>query len=78
MIEAVMLWNEPNNRSHWDTQLDPDWSASLCDEWVGVVYEGPEMFVHAQAGVFVRGTRTRLRREVAAELAARNGFRLAG
>jgi beta-xylosidase len=20
-----MLWNEPNNRSHWDFELDPDW-----------------------------------------------------
>jgi beta-xylosidase len=27
MIEAVKLWNEPNNRSHWDFTLDPDWSA---------------------------------------------------
>jgi beta-xylosidase len=26
MIEAAMLWNEPNNRSHWDFSLDPDWS----------------------------------------------------
>jgi beta-xylosidase len=26
MVEAVMLWNEPNNLSHWDFQLDPDWS----------------------------------------------------
>ena len=26
MIEAVMLWNEPNNMSHWDFELDPDWS----------------------------------------------------
>jgi len=25
VIEAVMLWNEPNNLSHWDFQLDPDW-----------------------------------------------------
>ncbi|GEP06362.1 beta-xylosidase [Methylobacterium oxalidis] len=25
MIEAVMLWNEPNNKSHWDPVLDPDW-----------------------------------------------------
>ncbi|MDR7039960.1 beta-xylosidase [Methylobacterium sp. BE186] len=25
MIEAVMLWNEPNNKSHWDPDLDPDW-----------------------------------------------------
>ncbi len=27
MIEAVMLWNEPNNLSHWDFEVDPDWSA---------------------------------------------------
>jgi beta-xylosidase len=27
MIEAVMIWNEPNNKSHWDFEgLDPDWS----------------------------------------------------
>ncbi|HEY7954353.1 MAG: beta-xylosidase [Polyangia bacterium] len=26
MIDSVMLWNEPNNRSHWDFGLDPDWS----------------------------------------------------
>lgn len=27
MIEAVMLWNEPNNLSHWDFELDQDWSS---------------------------------------------------
>ena len=26
MIEAVMLWNEPNNLSHWDFELDKDWN----------------------------------------------------
>ncbi len=25
MIEAVMLWNEPNNKSHWDLEGDPEW-----------------------------------------------------
>jgi beta-xylosidase len=25
MIEAVMLWNEPNNKSHWDPAIDPGW-----------------------------------------------------
>jgi beta-xylosidase len=25
VIEAVMFWNEPNNLSHWDRDLDPDW-----------------------------------------------------
>jgi beta-xylosidase len=27
MIEAAMIWNEPNNKSHWDPELDPDWTA---------------------------------------------------
>jgi beta-xylosidase len=27
MIEAVMLWNEPNNLSHWDFEVDREWSA---------------------------------------------------
>jgi beta-xylosidase len=26
MIEAVMFWNEPNNKSHWDFEIDPDWN----------------------------------------------------
>jgi beta-xylosidase len=26
MIEAVMLWNEPNNLSHWDFEIDPGWT----------------------------------------------------
>jgi beta-xylosidase len=26
VIEAIMLWNEPNNKSHWDfVECDPDW-----------------------------------------------------
>jgi beta-xylosidase len=25
MIEAAMIWNEPNNKSHWDPQVDPEW-----------------------------------------------------
>jgi len=27
VIEAVMFWNEPNNLSHWDFHLDPEWNA---------------------------------------------------
>jgi beta-xylosidase len=27
MIEAVMFWNEPNNKSHWDFEIDPEWRA---------------------------------------------------
>lgn len=26
MLEAVKIWNEPNNKSHWDPLLDPEWS----------------------------------------------------
>jgi beta-xylosidase len=26
VIEAVMFWNEPNNKSHWDFEIDRDWS----------------------------------------------------
>jgi beta-xylosidase len=25
-VDSVMLWNEPNNASHWDLEQDPDWS----------------------------------------------------
>lgn len=25
MIEAAMIWNEPNNKSHWDPDIDPEW-----------------------------------------------------
>ncbi len=25
MIEAAMIWNEPNNMSHWDFEIDPGW-----------------------------------------------------
>ena len=26
MIEAAMIWNEPNNKSHWDFEKDPGWT----------------------------------------------------
>ncbi len=26
MIEAAMIWNEPNNKSHWDLEADPGWT----------------------------------------------------
>jgi beta-xylosidase len=25
MIDAIKFWNEPNNLSHWDFQMDPEW-----------------------------------------------------
>jgi beta-xylosidase len=26
VIEAAKIWNEPNNKSHWDPAIDPDWA----------------------------------------------------
>jgi beta-xylosidase len=26
MVEAIVLWNEPNNLSHWNFHLDPGWT----------------------------------------------------
>lgn len=26
MIDSLMFWNEPNNQSHWDYHIDPDWA----------------------------------------------------
>lgn len=37
MIEAAMLWNEPNNKSHWDPALDPEW-AQFADHVVRAGY----------------------------------------
>ncbi|MGE5496587.1 MAG: hypothetical protein ACM3Q2_00830 [Syntrophothermus sp.] len=25
MVEAIKFWNEPNNLSHWDFEIDPNW-----------------------------------------------------
>ena len=25
MMEAAKIWNEPNNKSHWEPAVDPDW-----------------------------------------------------
>jgi beta-xylosidase len=25
LVEAAMIWNEPNNKSHWDFEIDPGW-----------------------------------------------------
>src|SRR5688572_5570862 len=26
MVEAAMFWNEPNNKSHWAFEIDPEWT----------------------------------------------------
>jgi beta-xylosidase len=46
MIEAIMFWNEPNNKSHWDFQLDPEWHifAEMVKTAAGAVAaENPEL-----------------------------------
>lgn len=46
MIEAAMLWNEPNNKSHWDFNLDPGWrifSAMAREASRAVAAERPQL-----------------------------------
>ncbi|HEY8548670.1 MAG TPA: hypothetical protein VIL35_01830 [Vicinamibacterales bacterium] len=39
MLEAVMIWNEPNNLSHWDFEIDSGWErfAALVREAAAAV-----------------------------------------
>lgn len=37
MIEAVKFWNEPNNKSHWAFEIDPEWK--IFGEMVKVAAE---------------------------------------
>lgn len=46
MIKAAMIWNEPNNKSHWDLELDPEFAhfaamARLAGE--AIAAENPEI-----------------------------------
>ena len=46
MIEAAMIWNEPNNKSHWDPALDPEWRlfADMVDRAAeAIAGENPEL-----------------------------------
>jgi len=38
-LHAIVLWNEPNNRSHWDFEADPEWAifARLCRQAAGAI-----------------------------------------
>jgi beta-xylosidase len=45
MIEAAKIWNEPNNKSHWDPNLDPEWNlfsrmASLAGQAIAAENSG--------------------------------------
>lgn len=46
MIEAAMIWNEPNNKSHWNPELDPDWSI-----YADTVIRAGEAIARADPGV---------------------------
>jgi beta-xylosidase len=39
MIEAAMIWNEPNNKSHWDPEIDPGWDkfAEMARQAAGAI-----------------------------------------
>jgi beta-xylosidase len=46
MIEAVKLWNEPNNLSHWDFELDQGWelfARTVCSASQAVHAERPAL-----------------------------------
>jgi beta-xylosidase len=48
MIEAVMFWNEPNNKSHWDFEVDPGW------EMFAAMVKLAGEAVHAENGKLLR------------------------
>jgi beta-xylosidase len=46
MIEAVKLWNEPNNMSHWDFEIDAGWrtfARTVCAASAAVRAERPSL-----------------------------------
>jgi beta-xylosidase len=48
VVEAVMFWNEPNNLSHWDRDLDPGW------ERYAAMVTAAAAAVKAECGTVVR------------------------
>src|SRR5687768_10334998 len=45
-IEAVMIWNEPNNKAHWDFELDPEWrifARMACQAAQAIEAENPKL-----------------------------------
>ena len=46
MIEAAMIWNEPNNKSHWDIETDPQWHSfarMACLAGQAIAAEAPRL-----------------------------------
>jgi beta-xylosidase len=53
MIDSVMFWNEPNNLSHWDFELDRDWEifASMVKLAAGAVCTENPAVIRALGGI---------------------------
>lgn len=46
MVDSVMIWNEPNNLSHWDFETDPGWeifSRMAREASLAVASESPRL-----------------------------------
>lgn len=52
-VEAVMFWNEPNNKSHWDFQLDPEWDifSAMVRRAAGAVRRANPKLVKVLGGI---------------------------
>ena len=53
MIEAAMFWNEPNNKSHWDFEVDPGWDkfASMIKLAAGAVRSENAQLLRVLGGI---------------------------
>jgi beta-xylosidase len=52
-VEAIMFWNEPNNKSHWDFELDPEWDifAAMIKEAATAVQQVNPEIVRVLGGI---------------------------
>jgi beta-xylosidase len=52
-VEAIMFWNEPNNKSHWDIEIDPDWEifAAMVNAAAEAVAEENPMLIRVLGGI---------------------------
>ena len=48
-----MIWNEPNNKSHWDRELDPDWGrfAAMTIKCAHAIREANPQIVRVLGGI---------------------------
>jgi beta-xylosidase len=52
-VEAVMFWNEPNNKSHWDFEIDPEWEmfAAMVKAAIKAVGEANPALIRVLGGI---------------------------